>query len=106
MEWFEYFIRRHDADSREVTLPIALDFAGNFFYACAGGERSEMRSYRAFLFGTNDTLVDLLAALENMEWHHKDPESPEWKAYELVAQVLQEIEERTVRYGEIKGPRL
>ncbi len=59
-----------------------------------------MRSYRKFLAGTGDTLLDVLRVMENEGWHHQT--SSVGAAYQEVVKILEEITERARWYIDAK----
>ena len=65
-----------------------------------------LTSYRRFLTGLIAELQTAIGELENMEYHHAVPGSPQYAHYSRVANWLSTVEERMVWYDGHKAPRI
>ena len=67
------------------------------------GERDVMKDYRRFLLVLHEQLVDAIADAENMQWHHLNADTNEFKHYMRLITWQEEINERMVYYATAKA---
>ena len=61
------------------------------------------RTYRLFLMELQSELQEAIADAENLEWHHQEHGTAEWRHYVRLATWEKEITERMVRYAATKA---
>ena len=69
------------------------------------GAKRPTESYRVFLEMTRESLREVVGMLENSEFHHADAGSDRIGAYQRVAAVLENLDERVNWYDHVKAPR-
>ena len=62
-----------------------------------------MQSYRRFLIGLGESLLDAVREAENLEWHHASASSEQFTHYNRMVGWLQLVGERLLAYDAHKA---